>query len=367
MPYSQSIMKALIAAGGHATRLRPITWTRNKHLIPLANKPMLWYVLKKVTDAGIRDILINVNPGEVAHMRDSLGDGSEFGASITYLEQQGGAKGLAHVVANAQEHLQGQRFLFFLGDNIILGSINHFVDRFQAERLDCMIALAHVKDPHRFGVPEFHADGTLKRTIEKPKDPPSNFAVTGIYLFDEKFFEAYKTIEPSPRGEYEITDVITWYIRNGRVGHEEITGWWKDTGTPDALIEGNALIMDDTPREAFRLDAKPHANAQIQGPVAIGDGTTVTADCMIRGPVTIGKDCRIEASYIGPYTAIGNGVTIKNTEVEHSIVFDGATIDTTRRIVNSLIGVSAQLVDVRRSHPQSGHRLIVGDNSFVEL
>lgn len=367
MPYSQAIMKALIAAGGHATRLRPITWTRNKHLIPLANKPMLWYVLKKVTDAGIRDILVNVNPGEVAQMRDALGDGSEFGATITYLEQQGGAKGLAHVVANAQEHLQGQRFLFFLGDNIIRGSINSFVDRFQTENLDCMIALSRVKDPHRFGVAEFHADGTLKRTIEKPKDPPSNFAVTGIYLFDEKFFDAYKTIEPSLRGEYEITDVITWYIRNGRVGHEEITGWWKDTGTPDALIEGNALIMDDTPREQFCVLGKPHADAQVQGPVAIGEGTTVAADCMIRGPVTIGKDCRIEASYIGPYTAIGNGVTIRQTEVEHSIVFDGATIDTTRRIVNSLIGVNAHLVDVRRSHPKSGHRLIVGDDSFVEL
>lgn len=360
-------MKALIAAGGHATRLRPITWTRNKHLIPLANKPMLWYVLKKVADAGIRDIIINVNPGEVKDMSENLGDGSEFGATITYLEQRGGAKGLAHVVANAEEHLRGERFLFFLGDNIILGSINRFVERFQNEDLDCMIALSYVKDPQRFGVPEFHPDGTLKRTVEKPKDPPSNFAVTGIYLFDEKFFDAYKTVEPSPRGEYEITDVITWYIRNGNVGHEEITGWWKDTGTPDALIEGNALIMDDTPREEFCIDGKPHEDAQIQGPVAIGEGTTVSADCMIRGPVTIGKNCTIESSYIGPYTAIGDGVRILNTEVEHSIVFEGASIDTTRRIVNSLIGVNAQLVDFRRTHPKTGHRLIIGDNSFVEL
>ncbi len=360
-------MKALIAAGGHATRLRPITWTRNKHLIPLANKPMLWYVIKKITDAGIHDIIINVNPGEVKYMSDSLGDGTAFGAKITYLEQRGGAKGLAHVVANAEEHLKGERFLFFLGDNIILGSINRFVERFQREGLDCMIALSRVKDPQRFGVPEFNPDGTLKRTIEKPKDPPSNFAVTGIYLFNEKFFDAYKTIEPSRRGEYEITDVITWYIQNGNVGHEEITGWWKDTGTPDALIEGNALIMDDTPREEFCFDCQPHEDAQVQGPVAIGEGSIITADCMIRGPVTIGKNCKIESSYIGPYTAIGDGVHILNTEIEHSIVFEGAKIDTTRRIVNSLIGLNAQLVDYRRSHPKTGHRLIIGDNSFVEL
>ncbi|NQV89563.1 MAG: glucose-1-phosphate thymidylyltransferase [Parcubacteria group bacterium] len=360
-------MKALIAAGGHATRLRPITWTRNKHLIPMANKPMLWYVLKKVTDAGIKDIIVNVNPGEVKYMSDALGDGSEFGATITYLEQRGGAKGLAHVVANAEEHLKGERFLFFLGDNIILGSINKFVDRFQNEELDCMIALSHVKDPHRFGVAEFGVDGELTRTVEKPKDPPSPFAVTGIYLFDEKYFEAFKNIDPSPRGEYEITDIITWYIRNGKVGHEEITGWWKDTGTPDALIEGNALIMDDMERGEFCVDCKPHVDAQIQGLVSIGEGSVISSDCLIRGPVTIGKNCVIESSFIGPYTAIGDGVTVRNTEVEHSIVFEGATIDTTRRIVNSLIGTNATLVDHKRSHPKTSHRLVIGDNSFVEL
>ena len=300
-------------------------------------------------------------------MSDHLGDGSEFGAHITYLEQRGGAKGLAHVVANAEEYLKGERFLFFLGDNIILGSINQFVDRFEREQLDCMIALSHVKDPHRFGVPEFNPDGTLKRTIEKPKDPPSSFAVTGIYLFNEKFFDAYKTIEPSERGEYEITDVITWYIQNGNVGHEEITGWWKDTGTPDALIEGNASIMDDTPREEFCVNCQLHEDTQIQGPVSIGVGTIISADCLIRGPVVIGKECKIVSSYIGPYTSIGNNVEITNSEVEHSILFDGAKIDTTRRIVNSLIGLNAHLVDCKRSHPKSGHRLIIGDNSFVEL
>src|SRR3989338_956684 len=360
-------MKALIAAGGHATRLRPITWTRNKHLIPLANHPMLWYVIKKITDAGIKEIIINVNPGEIQMMRDGLGDGSEFGAHIHYLEQRGGAMGIAHAVANAEEYLRGERFLFFLGDNIILGGINHLVERFENEQLDCLIALSRVKDPHRFGVPVFDDAGKLVRMVEKPKEPPSPFAVTGIYFFDQTYFDVFKTTKPSARGEYEIADVISWYIANGKTGHEEITGWWKDTGTPDALLEGNALIMDDLPREHFSIEGDVHVDTQVQGQVSIGKGTRVSEDTLIRGPVVIGENCEITSSYIGPYTAIGNNVKVHETEVEHSIIFDGATIDTTRRIVNSLIGTNATLVDYKRTHPKTGHRLVVGDNSFVEL
>ncbi|MCR4313834.1 MAG: glucose-1-phosphate thymidylyltransferase [Candidatus Uhrbacteria bacterium] len=360
-------MKALIAAGGHATRLRPITWTRNKHLIPLANRPMLVHVIDKIVDAGISEIFVNVNPGEVESMRTALGDGSDRGVSITYIEQRGGAKGIAHAVANAQEYLQGDSFVYFLGDNILLGGIRQMRERFENEHLDCLIALSRVKDPQRFGVPELDAEGRVLRMFEKPANPPSPFAVTGIYFFSPEYFEAFKTAKPSARGEYEIMDVINWYIQNRKVGSQEITGWWKDTGTPDALIEGNALIMDDIPREKYCIECAPHEDAQIQGSVAIGEGTTISADCMIRGPVTIGKNCKIESSYIGPYTAIGDGVEILNTEVEHSIIFDGASIDTTRRIVNSLIGVNAKLVDYRRSHPKTGHRLIIGDNSLVEL
>jgi len=360
-------MKALIAAGGRATRLRPITWTTNKHVIPLANKPMLWHVIDKITDAGIKDIVINVNPGEVEMMQNVFGDGSHWGAQLTYLEQKGGAKGVAHVVANAEEILRGHKFLFFLGDNIILGSINRFVERFQNENLDCMLAFSRVKDPQRFGVPEFDGQGTLIRVIEKPKNPPSPFAVTGIYLYNEDYFDAFKTIQPSERGEYEISDINTWYIKNRKTGYEEITGWWKDTGTPDALLEGNALIMDDLDRAHFCVDCDVPDAAQVQGQVRIGKGTQINDDVLIRGPVVIGENCRISGSYIGPYTAIGDNVTINNTEVEHSIVFAGATIDTTRRIVNSIIGLNATLVDYQRSHPKTGHRLVVGDNSFVEL
>lgn len=360
-------MKALVAAGGHATRLRPITWTTNKHLIPLANKPMLWHVIDKITEAGITDIVINVNPGEKDMMAEAIGDGSEWGAKLTYVEQKGGAKGVAHVVANAEEHLKGERFLFFLGDNIVLGSIKKFVDRFQNEELDCMLAFSKVKDPQRFGVPEFNSDGSLKQIIEKPKDPPSDFAVTGIYLYNEDYFDAFRTLEPSERGEYEISDINTWYVKNRKVGYEEITGWWKDTGTLDALLEGNALIMDDMKRDSFYIDCEVPEDTKIQGLVHIGKGTKISEDCLIRGPVIIGENCEISGSYIGPYTAIGDGSIIKDTEVEHSVVFAGAKIDTTRRIVNSLIGLNATLVDSKRTHPKSGHQLLIGDNSFVEL
>lgn len=360
-------MKALIAAGGRATRLRPITWTTNKHLIPLANRPMLWHVIDKIAAAGIKDIIINVNEGELDMMKKALGNGSHWGVQITYLEQKGGALGVAHVVANAEEYLRGHKFLFFLGDNIILGSLNRFVERFQNENLDCMLAFSRVKDPHRFGVPEFADDGTLLRILEKPEAAPSNFAVTGIYLYNEDYFAAFRAITPSPRGEYEISDINTWYIENRRTGHEEITGWWKDTGTPEALLEGNALVMDDMPREKFTVKSDVPANARLQGMVQVGENTKISSNCLIRGPVIIGDNCEITDAYIGPYTAIGNNVKITNTEVEHSIVFDGAQINTTRRIVNSLIGLNAALSDVKRSHPKSGHQLIVGDNSFVEL
>lgn len=360
-------MKALIAAGGRATRLRPITWTTNKHLIPLANRPMLVHAIQKIVEAGITDIIINVNPGELALMKDGIGDGSAYGAKLTYLEQQGGARGVAHVVANAEAQLRGEKFLYFLGDNIILGSIKHLVDRFIQEDLDCMLAFSHVKDPQRFGVPEFAPDGKLVRIIEKPKNPPSAFAVTGIYLYNQDYFEAFRTLSPSARGEYEISDINSWYIAQRKTSYEEITGWWRDTGTAEALLEGNALIMDDLAHDYFSIECEVPLNAQIQGQVKIGKGTVITDDCLIRGPVVIGEDCLVSNSYIGPYTAVGNRVTVKSTEVEHSIVFSGATIDTTRRIVNSLIGLNATLVDATRSHPRTGHRLVVGDNSFVEL
>ena len=342
-------MKALIAAGGRSTRMRPITHTINKHLIPLANRPMLEYVIEKLVDADIRDIVINVNPGERDTMRAAFGDGERWDAKIAYVEQEGGPKGLAHVVANAEQHLKGGPFVFFLGDNVMAGSIHKMKERYESESFDCMVALSRVKDPRRFGVPEFNPDGTLRRAVEKPQDPPSPFAITGIYFFNERYFDAFKTISPSARGEYEITDMITWYIENGRVGHEEITGWWKDTGTPDALLEGNALLLDEM-AEDVRID--PTAR--------IGD------DVKINAPVAIGANCVITDAVIGPYASIGNNVTIEHASIERAIVMDGAKINAGSRIVDSILGRNVTVTGERESTPRN-HKLIIGDHAVVEL
>ena len=359
-------MKALIAAGGRSTRLRPISYTLNKHLMPLANRPMLSYVFDRVAEAGITDVIVNVNPGEAETMKNVFGDGSRWNARFTYVEQQGGANGIAHAVANAEPYLRGDSFVFFLGDNIMAGNISPLRRRFEEEGLDCLIALSRVKNPNRFGVPEFGADGTLLRTVEKPENPPSPFAVTGIYFFNDRYFDGFKTMTPSARGEYEITDMITWFIQNGKVGHEEITGWWKDTGKPDDLLEGNALLLDELAMNETSIQGSVDDTVQIQGKVTIGAGSVIGPNVLVRGPVVIGERTRIEQAYIGPYSSIGNDVTLRNTEIEHSIVFDAAEIDCGKRIVDSIIGSKTSIRSTQQSLPR-GHKLILGDHGVVEL
>lgn len=357
-------MKALITAGGRATRLRPITWTINKHLIPLANKPMIFYALEKIAEAGIKEVGIIVNEGE-DEMHKHVGDGSVWGIHVTYIEQKGGPKGIAHAVNEARPFLGDEPFIFYLGDNIILGSIVKFVEKFKDEKRNCLLALSKVKEPRRFGVPELR-DGRIVRVDEKPSEPKSDYAVTGIYVYDKNFFEAYKHIKPSERGEYEISDIHTWLIENGfDVGYQEITGWWKDTGKPEDLLEGNQLLLNEM-EAVSHTGVEIHQEATVQGKVVIGEGTVIGPKTLIRGPVVIGKSCKIESSYIGPYTSIGNEVEIYNTELEHSVVFDYADINCSKRIVDSLVGMNATITSAHETLP-SGHKLIVGDNSVVEL
>jgi glucose-1-phosphate thymidylyltransferase len=357
-------MKALITAGGRATRLRPITYTINKHLIPLANKPMIFYAIEKLADVGVKEIGISMNPGETELQR-VVGDGSRWGVRITYIEQTGGPLGIAHVVDNAHAFLGDEPFIFYLGDNIILGGLQRFVRKFEDEKLSCVLALSKVRDPQRFGVPVLE-NGRIVRVDEKPSDPKSDYAVTGIYVYDRNFFEAFKHIDPSPRGEYEISDIHTWLIGNGfAVGYEEITGWWKDTGKPEDLLEGNQLLLNEM-TETSREGATVDASAVIQGKVSLGAGTVIGPRVLIRGPVVIGSGCRIENSYIGPYSAIGNEVTVKNTEIEHSVVFDRVHIDCSTRIVDSLIGMDATVTSAHDTLPL-GHKLVVGDSAAVEI
>ncbi len=362
-------MKALIAAGGHATRFRPITWTINKHLIPLANRPLIFHAIEKVAEAGVKEIAININPGDT-EMAVAVGDGSRWGVRITYLEQRGGAKGIAHAVNNAREWIGDEPFIFYLGDNIVLGSLKRFVERFEREQLHCLLALSHVPNPTHLGVAEFDAAGNLVRVVEKPEHPPSEKAVTGIYLYNKSFFEAFKHIQPSGRGEYEISDIHTWFLQNGyKVGAEEITGWWKDTGMPQDFLEGNQLIMNEKPRDFWSMDATAviESGVEIQGPVRIEAGSRIGAGSVVRGPVTIGENVMLTDAYIGPYTALGNGVVVLGGEIEYSIVLDGSKISSHRRIVNSILGRNTEVVSPSVSLPRSGHRLVIGENSKVEL
>ncbi len=357
-------MKALITAGGRATRLRPITYTINKHLIPLANKPMIFYAIEKLAAVGVKEIGISMNPGET-ELQKAVGDGARWGVKIVYIEQKGGPLGIAHVVNNAREFLGDEPFIFYLGDNIILGSLQRFVEKFEKEKLNCVLALSKVRDPQRFGVPEI-TNGRITRVDEKPSEPKSDYAVTGIYVYDNTFFEAFAHIKPSVRGEYEISDIHTWLIENGKaVGYEEITGWWKDTGKPEDLLEGNQLLLNEMPDEG-RVGAEIDPTAVIQGKVSIGKGTVVGPRVLIRGPVVIGENCRVENSYVGPYTSLGKGVEIYNTEIEHSVVFDDVDINCSKRIVDSLIGMNATISSAHDTLPL-GHKLVVGDNAVVEI
>ncbi|MDP3057624.1 MAG: glucose-1-phosphate thymidylyltransferase [bacterium] len=357
-------MKALIAAGGHGTRLRPLTYTLNKHLIPIANKPMIFYALEKIAETGIKEVGITLNPGDTIFPK-AVGDGKRWGVKITYIEQTGGPLGLAHVIRMAEPFLKKDPFVYYLGDNIILSSITGFIKKFEKEKLNCLLALSKVKDPERFGVPEIK-DGKILKVEEKPQNPKSDFAVTGIYLYDHNIFDVVKKLKPSVRGELEISDAHTLLIEKGlKVGYSEITGWWKDTGKPYDLLDGNQLILSKM-ETRISPKAKIEKGVTLQGNIVIGDDSEIRGKTLIRGPVIIGNSTIIQDAYIGPYTSIGNRVEIYSAEIDHSIIFDDVDINTDKRITDSLIGKNAMITPVRETLP-GGHKLIIGDNSHVEL
>jgi len=359
----------VISAGGRGTRLRPITWTLNKHLIPLANEPMLFNALKKIAAVGITEVAINVNPGE-DKIQDVCGDGSRWGLSLTYIEQQGGALGVGHILYNAADWIGNDDVLLYFGDNVVLGSLQEMVDRFNVENLDASFAFVEVDDPERFGVPVFDGNGNLLEIEEKPSSPKSQFAQTGLYIYKmAKYSEAYRNITPSARGEYEIADINTHIIKNGSAGYGTMVGWWKDTGTPEALLEGNQLLLNELTVEVAVIDKTVIKldGVRIQGRVKIGRDTVIGPNVLIRGPVVIGDNVKIDNSYIGPHTTIGDRSEIKNTEIEHSIVMSESMIQTnSKRIVDSIIGPKATIVSADSSYPR-GHKLIAGENTYLEL
>jgi glucose-1-phosphate thymidylyltransferase len=353
-------VKALIASGGRGTRLRPITHTQNKHLIPIANKPILYYAIEAAVEAGIKEIGI-VHNADSMEVPNYVGDGSKWGVRITYIPQETPG-GLAQVVMLAEKFIGGDKFIFYLGDNMVVGGVKRFIDEFERSGCNCFLTLAKVKDPERFGVPEIR-DGRIVSVEEKPKNPKSSYAVAGIYLYDTHIFEAVKSLKPSWRGELEISDAHQYLIDKGyKVGYTEITGWWKDTGKPADLLEANRLVLDAiTPRIEGDVDRM----SDVAGKVVIEAGAKIV-NSKVRGPAIIGKECIIENSYIGPFTSIGDRTEVRNSEVEYSIVLrDCKILSVGIRIEGSILGNDVEIVEAN-GKPRV-HRFMIGDQSRVEV
>jgi len=360
-----TIKKAILTGGGRATRLRPVTATINKHLIPLANKPMIFHAIDKVVEAGIDEIFINTNPGET-DLPKYIGDGTHWGIKIKYFEQEGGPQGVAHVVKQAEKFIGDDPFLFYLSDNIILGSIKDMVDEFGRGEHHCMLALSEVPNAQSFGVPIFDHEGRLIDVWEKPANPPNNLAVTGIYLYAPKvFFDAFSNIEKSARGEYEISSIHSHLLKsNHKVGYKEITGWWKDTGQAHDLILANKLLLDKMPDSDFKIQGQIEDGAAINGKVNIGAGTIVRRDVKIVGPAIIAENCLLENCVILPHTTLASGCSVKNAEISNSIILQGTTIDCPIKITESIIG---EKVKITKQRTDECRRMILGEQTIIEI
>ena len=358
-------MKGLVLAGGSGTRLRPITHTSAKQLVPVANKPIMFYGLEAMVSSGITDIGIIIGDTG-AEVRAACGDGSQFGAQITYIPQDA-PRGLGHCVVIAHEFLGDDDFVMYLGDNLLEQDFGGFVHAFERARNDAVpptaqILLKRVHDPHRFGVAALDADGNVVRLVEKPVNPPSDLALVGIYLFDKTIHTAVRSIDPSARGELEITDAIQWLIEQGyRVRQEILDGWWIDTGKLTPLLEANRLLLEGV---QTRLDGDVCGESKIDGRVIIEAGAEVVRST-VRGPAVIGAGTRIVDSFIGPFSAIGARCLVEHSEVEHSVVMEDSQIVGIPRLEDSLIGRD---VIVRRTEMKPrATRLMVGDHCQIDI
>ncbi len=356
-------MKGLILAGGHGTRLRPLTFTGNKHMIPIANKPMIFYGLEHLSKAGIKEIAVILGPIREG-VREVIGDGSAFGLEITYIDQPD-PKGLAHAVLVAEDFLRGQPFVMYLGDNLLKQGVRPLINAYFNHSSDCVICVTAVNDPDRYGIVELDSEGKVSRLVEKPKEPKSNLALAGAYLFNESIFEAVKKIKPSWRNELEITDAIQFLLENGKkISVQHIDGWWKDTGKPEDLLEANQLVLDDL---QSKFEGSIDNSCQIIGKVAIGKNTIIKPNTRIKGPVIIGNNCEIGPNvYLGPYTSIGDSVKILSGEVEGSIIMQNVFINCNKRIIDSIIGRQSRLESGEAMYP-SGLRFVVGESTLCRV
>jgi glucose-1-phosphate thymidylyltransferase len=354
-------LKGLILSGGAGTRLRPITHTSAKQLVPVANKPVLFYGIEALVEAGVTEIGIVIAPETGDEIREAVGDGDGFGAAVTYITQDQPA-GLAHAVLTAEEFLGSSPFVMYLGVNLLAEGITGLVSAFRESQPDALILLTKVEDPSSYGVAELDGDRVV-RLVEKPKDPPSDLALVGVYLFGPSIFDAARALEPSWRGELEITEAIDRLIDGGqRVESQVVSGWWKDTGQLADMLEANRLVLEELPN---RIDGDVSDDSRVEGRVAVEPGAEVTGS-VVRGPAVIGEGARIADAFIGPYTSIGAEVEISRSEVENSILLAGAKVtDLGTRLEASLLGRNVSLT--RSDGMPKTLRMMVGDNSEIEL
>lgn len=357
-------MKGIVLHGGYGTKLRPLTHTGPKQLIPIANKPISQYVLEDLRDSGIRDVAIVLGSIHPEKVREYYGNGQGLGMKIRYI-QQDEPKGIAHAVQLCQSFTRNQPFIVYLGDNMIKGGISGVVKKFEKSDDDVYLLLSKVKEPERFGVAKFDEKGRLSQLIEKPKKPPSNYVLTGIYSFRPVIFQMIKALKPSWRGELEITEAIQMLLEKGyKVGYEIVQGWWKDTGTPQDILEANRLVLDEI---SPNIKGLVEDDNSIQGRVTIGQGSTIKEGALVRGPVIIGEKTVVrENVFIGPYTSIGSNCIIERGEIENSIIMDNCTIKANERITDSLIAPGSTITLKGDARP-AGNRFIVGERTYIEM
>ncbi len=355
-------MKALILSGGKGTRLRPLTYTTAKQLVPVANKPILGYVIDHIKDAGIKDIGVIISPDTGDEVKRYIDGGRRWGIRVTFIPQAE-PLGLAHAVMSARDFLKDDDFVMYLGDNLLSHGVKDALKKFRRESPQALIFLKEVDNPRQFGVAKLDRKGHIVRLIEKPKRPPSNLALVGVYIFSREIHDAISRIKPSFRGELEITDAIQELIHMGYAVRSEILdGWWLDTGKKDSILQANTVVLDEYIKRDIQgsVDKK----SQITGRVTIEKGAVVK-NSIIRGPAIIGKQTEIVNSFIGPFTSIGDGVTILNSVVEHSVVLNNAFLSGIERLEDSLIGKSSRVIKNDSQH--KALRLMVGDDSTIEV
>lgn len=355
-------MKALILSGGKGTRLRPITYTGAKQLVQIANRPILDYVLDNLAEVGIKEVGMIISPETGDEIRETIGDGSKWGLDITYI-LQAEPKGLAHAVITGREFLGSDPFVMYLGDNLIGCGISEFVETFESTGSDAVILLKQVENPSSFGVAEVDPSGKITKLEEKPKEPKSDLALVGVYIFSPEIHEAIGRIKPSARGELEITDAIAELVASGRPVHSHILEtWWLDTGKKDDLLAANTIVLDEWYKR--RIDGIVDSHSQVTGRVTVEDGAVVK-NCTLRGPIVIGSGAVVEDSFIGPFTSIGPDARIRKSIIEHCVILSGAEVDHVERLEDSLIGRNARVVKCHHKH--EALRLMIGDDSVVEV